>query len=113
MAQARSMFRVAAAALTLAALGASAQARPYQNPALPPSPYALPQPTYEGPSDDELLFGNGELHSSGQWRHWGDDRNSGETFETLFAPNGVFGESPEDLRSARQERYCNFHPGVC
>ena len=80
------------------------------------SPYALPQPTYQGDADaEDILNGNGELHASGQWRHWGDDRNEGETFKEIFAPGGVLGggESPRYAAYAKRERYCNFHPGAC
>ena len=104
--------RAAAFALALTLSGA-AHAQTYENPNLPRSPYALPQPTYREPDAEDVLNGNGRLHASGQWRHWGDDRNMGETFQEIFAPNGVIGESPRNLATARRDRYCNFHPGAC
>ena len=103
-----------ALALALTLLGVSdVRAQGYQNPNLPRSPYALPQPTYREPDPEDVLNGNGRLHASGQWRHWGDDRNMGETFKELFVPDDVVRESPRLLGSARREQYCDDHPGVC
>ena len=90
--------RLAAAAALTALLGASlASAQPSSNPNLPRSPYALPTPTYQGPDPDDLVNGNGKLHFSGQWRHWGDSRNGGEFFSSLLAPDGVLGGRPNGL----------------
>lgn len=85
----------AAALFLIGVAGAAAQPSSHTN--LPRSPYALPTPTYQGPDDDDLVNGNGQLHFSGQWRHWGDSRNGGELFSTLFAPNGVLGGQPNGL----------------
>lgn len=90
--------RTAGAAALVVLVGLSAAvAQTSSNRNLPRSPYALPTPTYQGPDADDLVNGNGKLHFSGQWRHWGDSRNGGELFSTLFAPNGVLGGSPSGL----------------
>jgi hypothetical protein len=100
---ARSVLNRAAAAagvaFVLSLAGATAgQAEMWNNPALPRSPYALPNPTYRAPKVDaeDLIEGNGQLHYSGQWRHWGDSRNTGELAYDLLAPNGVLGGGPPD-----------------
>ena len=79
-------------ALCLAGSVSAAEAQIYRNPDLPRSPYVLPEPRYRAPDVEELADGNGLLHSSGQWRHWGDKRNTGETFKEFFAPDGVLGQ---------------------
>ncbi len=108
--------RAAALALALVLSGAvGAHAQTYDGAGRRVSPYSLPQPIDREPDAGDILNGNGELHASGQWRHWGDDRNEGETFKEIFAPSGVLGggESPRYSAYARRERYCNFHPGTC
>ena len=112
--------RAACAALFAFAIAApqvSASAQTYSNPNLPRSPYGLPEPTYGTPEADldALIDGNGELHSSGQWRHWGDSRNSGEAFAAIFAPGGVLDEGQVGRGYAPPvgRYYCARHPGAC
>ena len=114
MNRSKTLARAAVIGIAVAMMtGTAARAEVYNNPALPRSPYALPQPRYQAPDEEGLLFGNGELHSSGQWRHWGDIRNEGETFQQIFAPNGVAGGGDGDPEARRAARFCNFNPGRC
>lgn len=107
--------RAALAAGLLLGVASAAGAQTYANPNLPRSPYALPQPTGRdgGPDVDELIEGNGKLHFSGQWRHWGDKRNSGETFYQLFAPTGVLDLGQGCANGLPASRFCAANPDQC
>jgi hypothetical protein len=100
---------VCAALLALSTVvpGASiAGAQTYDNPNLPRSPYALPQPTYREPDVEELADGNGLTHFSGQWRHWGDKRNGGELLYDLLG-------GPEVGPRVGLAPRCRQHPEEC
>lgn len=97
--------------LVSGAVTATAQAQTYQNPNLPRSPYALPEPTYRG--DDEE-----SQQQPHPWRHWGDSRNNGELAYGVFGPGGLLGgeyaeraAAPSDDRA--HARFCRRHPGAC
>ncbi len=114
MIETKILSRAVAALLALGLLGgAVAQAQSYDNPNLPRSPYPLPRPTYQGPSDaEDLFFGDDRVRAPYEWRHWGDSREQGETFKWIFAPNGVAGDD-RDPEPIRARRYCRSHPGQC
>ena len=107
-------IRRAVLGATLFIVGTSAAlAQVYDNPNLPRSPYALPEPTYRGPDVGAALDGNGQLHSSGQWRHWGDKRNTGEFFQQLVAPSGTLAIGPGSPNGLPTTRFCAYHPDQC
>lgn len=91
----------------------AAGAQTMGNPNLPRSPYALPEPTYREPDLDDLINGNGKLHYSGQWRHWGDTRNGGELFKQLFAPDGVLDVGQGRRYGLPRSRFCAENPEAC
>jgi hypothetical protein len=103
--------RLAATGLFVIAGSLTAAAQSAPNPNLPRSPYVLPEPTYREPDVDSLIDGNGLLHASGHWRHWGDTRNGGELFKQLFAPDGVLGGRRS--YGPPRSRFCAGNPEAC
>lgn len=105
------LFIAGAGLCLLVSGGATAQAQTYENPNLPRSPYALPEPTYRGDDDNNR-------QQPYPWRHWGDSRNNGELVYGLVTQGGGLGDgygapvAPPPPDRARV-RFCRRHPDAC